>query len=342
MFQNIAQQIKNLIDQSEKFIIVSHENPDGDAIGSAIALSRYLTLIGKKPVIWFPGRFPAYYRWMTGSGNIRYYADSKDDMLSDLKTSDALFAVDISCLSRTGIMHDPLTKFNGKRVLIDHHINPDTEVFDLIFSDVTVSSTCELIYHLIRLIDDVKSIDCVMAEALYVGIMTDTGSFSFNCNLPETYEIVAGLIRIGISPDRIHKLVYDNNSEHRIRLLGLALQKMKIIHEYKAAYISLNSDELKQMKSQPGDTEGIVNFALSIKGIVLAAFFSVRDNEVKISFRSKGRFSVNDFARNHFNGGGHLNAAGGTFSGSVESAVEIFESLLPIYKNELSSHDEGY
>jgi phosphoesterase RecJ-like protein len=232
--------------------------------------------------------------------------------------------------------------FSGTRVLIDHHIDPDVNEFDFLFSDVTVSSTCELIFHLIVMAGLEQHIDYAIAEALYVGIMTDTGSFSFNCNMPATYEVVASLVRKGISTDRIHKLVYDTNHEGRIRLLGYALQKMKILKELHTAYISLDREELQAAGSQPGDTEGIVNFALSVKNVVLAAFFSMRDGEVKISFRSKGNFSVNDFAKNHFNGGGHFNAAGGSFKGTVSEAVAHFEAVLPAYKTALHTCNETF
>lgn len=342
MPRTISEKIKKLIDKSHNLLIVSHENPDGDAIGSSIALSRFLKRTGKEVVIWMPGRFPDYYKWMRGSDEILYYTGNKGNISEDLNKADCLIAVDLSSLSRTGKMHEELKSFAGSKILFDHHIDPDTDVFDLILSDVTVSSTSELIYHFISLIGMENHIDDVISEALYVGIMTDTGSFSFNCNSPVTYEIVAKLINNGISPDRIHKLVYDNNSESRIRLLGYSLQKMKYLPNFHTAYIALDREELRMLKSQPGDTEGIVNFALSIKGVVLAAFFSIREGEVKISFRSKGRFSVNDFASKHFNGGGHRNAAGGSFKGAVDKAVEHFESLLPLYKNELNSKNEGF
>jgi bifunctional oligoribonuclease and PAP phosphatase NrnA len=337
-----AQKIKKLVDKTSTVIIVSHENPDGDAIGSSLALARYLELLGKEVTIAMPGHFPAYYHWMKGSDKIKYYTDNQTDIHHVLNMADTLFAVDISSLSRTGRMYSAVSEFKGTKVLIDHHINPNAEEFDYLFSDVTVSSTSELIYHLIDMMGSTQMIDVQMAEALYVGIMTDTGSFSFNCNSPLTYEVTAKLIQKGVLPDRIHKLVYDNNTENRIRLLGYALDKMVVLPQYHTAYIALDKDELLKNRSQTGDTEGIVNFALSIKDVVLAAFFSLRDGEIKISFRSKGRFSVNEFARRHFNGGGHLNAAGGTFKGSINEAVKAFIETLPDYQKELSKYNEGF
>jgi len=334
------QKLNSLIRNAGSAIIVSHENPDGDAIGSAIALSQILQQMGLSSTIWFPGRFPSYYRWMNGSDKIMYYSENEDLIVNYLNNSHLLFAVDISTLSRTGKMHNALAEFKGKRVLIDHHIDPAESEFDLLFSDVTVSSTSELLYHLFLMMELQPEITRSIAEALYVGIMTDTGSFSFNCNSPVTYEVVAALVKLGASPDRIHKLVYDNNHENRIRLLGYALQKMTVINKFHTAFISLDRNELEKAGSQPGDTEGIVNFALSLKNIVLAAFFSVREGEVKISFRSKGKFSVNEFARKHFNGGGHYNAAGGSFKGTIEEAVARFESILPEYQLELAMCNE--
>lgn len=337
-----AQNIKKIVDSASELVIVSHENPDGDAIGSALAWSILMQKLGKHVTIWFPTRFPMYYAWMKGSDQIRFYSDNQKDIDDDLKKADLLFAVDISSLSRTGRMAKALQSFTGTKVLIDHHIDPDVDVFQHLFSDTTVSSTCELIYHLMVMAGLDHHIDLAIAEALYVGIMTDTGSFSFNCNMPATYDVVADLLRKGITPDRLHKLVYDNNHEGRIRLLGYALQKMKVNHELHTAYIWLDKAELEAAGSLPGDTEGIVNFALSVKHVVLAAFFSMREGEVKISLRSKGNFSVNDFAKQHFNGGGHFNAAGGSFKGSVIDAVTHFESVLPAYKEALIHCNETF
>ncbi len=340
--ESIAEQIKKIIQRAGKIVIVSHENPDGDAIGSSLALAAFLQALGKESSIWLPGRFPDYYRWMKGSDKIRYITENKDGLIDNLRQADTLFAVDMTGLNRTGKMYPVLREYQGWKVLIDHHLDPEREDFHHVFSDITVSSTSELIFHLMDMMGMTDRIDIIIAEALYVGIMTDTGSFSFNCSSPLTHEVTARLIHTGISPDRIHKLVYDNNTEERIRILGHALNKMKVIHPSHTAYISLGKDELKRLGSRPGDTEGIVNFALSIKGIVLAAFFSVRDREVKISFRSKGRFSVNDFARKHFNGGGHHNAAGGSFAGTIEEAVAAFEALLPSYQTELKRCNEDF
>ncbi len=322
-------------------VIVSHENPDGDAVGSALALQIFLQKIGKEVSVWLPGRFPSYYRWLKSSDAVGFYTEKPEEFLQNLSKASLLIAVDLSTLSRTGKMYQHLKDFPGTRVLIDHHINPAEAEFDLVFSDVTVSSTSELIYHLLEMMGLEVHFSTDIAEALYTGIMTDTGSFSFNCNSQKTYEVVGHLIRHGVVADRVHKLVYDNNTESRIRLLGYALHKMKVLPELRTAYIALDKAELAANRSQVGDTEGIVNFALSIRGIVLAAFFSIRDGEVKISFRSKGSFSVNEFASKHFSGGGHYNAAGGSYNGPLEEAVRLFESLLPGYKNELE-RDEIY
>lgn len=333
--------LEKLLTTHERLMIVSHENPDGDAVGSALALKLMLQKLGKDASVWLPGRFPTYYKWLFSSNTIRYFSEQSDAFLHELSEAEVLIGVDLSSLSRTGKMAPHLTGFAGKRVLIDHHIDPEESEFTVVFSDVTVSSTSELIYHIMETLGWDQQIDRPIAEALYTGIMTDTGSFSFNCNSPKTYEVTGHLIRNGVIPDRVHKLVYDNNTESRIRLLGYALHKMKVMPELRTAYIALDKDELERNRSQVGDTEGIVNFALSIRGIILAAFFSIRDGEVKISFRSKGNFSVNELAKRHFNGGGHRNAAGGSFKGSLKQAVELFESLLPDYKTELE-RDEIY
>jgi phosphoesterase RecJ-like protein len=228
------------------------------------------------------------------------------------------------------------------RILIDHHIQPENE-FDLIFSEVGVSSTSELLFQVVNSIGYGNCITREMAECFFVGIMTDTGSFSFACNRTETFQIAASLISTGIDAERIHRMVYDTYSESRMRLLGRCLgTNMKVLPELATAYIWLTKDELTEFNYQQGDTEGVVNYALSIQNVAVAALFTERDDRIRVSLRSKGEFSVNEFARTHFNGGGHRNAAGGDIFKSMSETLTWFESLLPAYAPEIHKSLANY
>lgn len=323
--------------KAEKVIIVSHENPDGDAVGSIIALQWLLSAMGKEPTMWLPEAFPDYYGWLLGSREIRLYSDkNRAAFIEDLENAGALYFVDLASISRTGGMAPLLQKFSGDKILIDHHLVPNNNDFSLVISDTTVSSTTELIYWIIDYFAMEKKIPVSIAEALYVGLITDTGSFSYNCNSSLPYEMAAGLMHIGIDPTRINQLIYGQNSEARLKLIGYALHsKLKVLKQYRTAYISLSEEEMLMYSKNPGDTEGLVNYALSVKGVEMAALFTLRRGEVRISFRSKSSFPVNIFARDHFNGGGHKNAAGGRWQGSIDEAVASFLALLPQYEKEI-------
>ena len=237
-------------------------------------------------------------------------------------------------------MQNTLEKYENNFALIDHHQQPDD--FEYMYSDTTMSSTCQMVYNFIEMMGDVSLIDKNIATCLYTGIMTDTGSFRFRSTTSTTHRIIADLIDKGAENDKIHSNVHDANSYNRLLLLGQALSNMKVLPEFKTAFITLSEEEKKRFNYEKGDTEGVVNYALSLKGIVFAAIF-IEDKEqgiIKMSLRSKGKFSVNQFARNYFNGGGHDNAAGGKSLESMEDTITMFTTLLPKYKNELETSYE--
>jgi phosphoesterase RecJ-like protein len=229
-------------------------------------------------------------------------------------------------------MEGVLSESKGIKIMIDHHQAPD-DYATYMFSDVAMSSTCEMVYHFIQMLEDTSKIDAAIATCLYVGIMTDTGSFRFKSTTSTTHKIIAELIDKGADNTEIHNNVYDTNGYERLQLLGCALNNLKVIPEYKTAYISLSQEELHRFNYKKGDTEGIVNYGLSINNVVLAAIFIEDKQEgiIKISLRSKGNFSVNELSRAHFNGGGHTNAAGGKSYESLNNTIEKFISILPSY-----------
>jgi len=244
--------------------------------------------------------------------------------------------VDHNSFRRSGELEKILEKHPGKKVMIDHHPDPES-VLDLMFSEVSVSSTCELVYEFIAALGDKELIDAGIAECLYTGIMTDTGSLSYNSSNPRTYYIVADLLSKGIDKAKIHSNVYDNYSADRMKLLGYCLNdKMEVLEEYRTAIITLTQEELKKFNFKDGDTEGFVNYPLSIKGMAISLIFIEMEGMVKISFRSKGNVPVNKIAREHFSGGGHMNAAGGRINKSLKDAVAYFKEVLPKYKDLIS------
>jgi bifunctional oligoribonuclease and PAP phosphatase NrnA len=323
------------ISSARSILITSHHNPDGDAIGSSLGLYHYLRALGKKPKILIPNACPDFLSWMNGADRIMIYDEQPGKATNVIKAADLIFCLDYNSFSRTKFFEPQLRESAAFKVLIDHHPQPEA-VFNLVISRTEVSSTAELVYETIVGLGHESLISKEVAECLFVGIMTDTGSFSFSCNYPTTFRIVAAMIERGIDTEMIHQQVYDTYSEQRMRLLGYCLsEKLVVLKDYATAYISLAKHELEQYQFQPGDTEGVVNYALSVKNIELAVFFMEREDVVRVSFRSKGDFSVNDFARTHFNGGGHKNAAGADSERSLDETITHFVGLLQDYKGEL-------
>jgi phosphoesterase RecJ-like protein len=323
------------VGKHHKILITTHTNPDGDAIGSSLALFGYLKQKHHEVHVMVPDPDPAFLHWMPYHENLLVFTRDKEQCLKIIEESELIFSVDYNTLDRLEDATEFVQKAKGKKILIDHHKDPD-QGFLLKISDITVSSTAELIYDLINETGDRELIDKDIAACIYAGIITDTGSFSYSCNNEKTYQITAHLVSTGIDGEHIHRMVYDTYSEDRLRLLGYSLSdRLVVLHDSHTAYISLSKADLQHFNHQVGDTEGIVNFGLSIDGINLAALFMEREGLVKISFRSKGDFSVNDLARKHFEGGGHRNAAGAYSYLSLQETISKFLSLLPAYKEQL-------
>lgn len=324
---------KALLKKSNNIVIVTHYNPDGDAMGSSLALYNYLIKTNKNVTVITPNEYPEFLHWLSGNKKVVQYSKQSKKATSIIQKSDLIFTLDFNNYSRLEGLGEVLKLATAKKILIDHHQQPD-DYATLYYHDVAACSTCELVYEFICGLGGKKLIDKTIAACLYTGIMTDTGSFRFDSVTPQTHLILAHLLATGLKPSDIHTSIYDTYSESRVKLLGYCLtEKMVVIPEFQTAYISLSEKELQKFDHQKGDTEGIVNYPFSIKGIKFCAFFSEGEGKIKISFRSKGSFDVNQFARNHFNGGGHINAAGGR--GNVydlQKTVKEFVDLLPTYK----------
>lgn len=323
------------IAQAKKIAIVTHYNPDGDAIGSSLALYNFMENEGKEVHVITPNPFPDFLAWMPGSEHIVVEQGHGSQARKVLREADLLFVVDMNAPHRAGKELEPqLVKSKAFKILIDHHVSPDIDC-DVMYSCTKTTSASELVYNFLykHLKYGKEKLSLAIAQCLYVGIITDTGSLTYACNYPETYTAVHQLIKKGVDGEDIHRKVYDNYSESRMRLLGLLLsQRMKVMPEKAASYTYLTAEDLKQNHYKTGDTEGFVNYGLSIKGIIFTAFFSDRSNRIHVSFRSKGEFDVNLFARKHFNGGGHRNAAAADFYGTLEDAIAHFETVLEEYE----------
>jgi phosphoesterase RecJ-like protein len=328
--------IKGLLAGEGQVIITSHHNPDGDAIGSCLALYHYLAPRVKKLQVIVPNDFPAFLKWLPGNDHLMIYSYKKNTADRLIQGADLIFCLDYNSLHRSGDMAESLRKSPALRFLIDHHPEPVLSEFDFHYSDTQPSSTSELIYSFIKGLTPDERLDLPVAENLFVGIMTDTGSFSYACNLPDTFRITAKLIDAGVNAERAHRLVYDTYSEERLRLLGYSLsEKMTVIPEFKTAYIALSLDELERFHHQMGDTEGVVNYALSIEGVVIAVLLTERKDRIRLSFRSKGNFAVNQIARAHFQGGGHMNAAGGDSFETLPVTIDRLKQVLVQFKEEI-------
>ncbi len=332
--------VRVLLSAPKKVVITTHHRPDGDAMGSALAMYNYLHLKGHDLKLISPSDYPEFLHWLPGNPDVINYEEHPERSKTFVEEADVIFCLDFNDLKRIDRMEEVIRKSKAIRILIDHHLYPEQD-FAHLFSYPSASSTCELIYQFIQAMGDLELIDKSIAECIYCGIMTDTNSFRYSSMSAETHRIIAFLMEAGAENHRIHERVYDSNTENRLRLVGYSLkEKLVIINKYRTAYISLSEAELKMFNFRPGDTEGLVNYALSIEGIVLAAFFSEKDGLIKISFRSKGDFSVQELSSVHFSGGGHRNASGGTMKSSIEAAVEKFLSLLPMYEKQLNRRDE--
>lgn len=318
-----------------KVALVTHENPDGDAIGSCVGLGEVLKNAGHQVKIIVPNDYPEFLHWFSSQIEIIVHRNNKEKAEKALEESEVLFCLDFNEAKRTRQLEKKILEFPGTKILIDHHPYP-ASIFDITISEPEYSSTAELVFDVVKKTGWSEYINRDAAEALFTGIMTDTGSFSHNTSRANLFKVVAKLMDWGIDTEKIHQAVYHNFSAQRMKLLGHCLsQKMKVFPEYRSAVIWISQKELKAFDFQPGDAEGFVNYPLSINNIVFSALFMEKKDYTKASFRSKGNFPANSFSTEHFSGGGHMNAAGGETKLPLDEAVEKFTQLLGEYEQQL-------
>ena len=329
--------LKTQLQNSKKIIVIPHKNPDGDAIGSCVAINELLKSLGHKSSIISPNNFPDFLKWMDKEHEINIYENNPELYNNEILSSDIIFTLDFNSLSRIGSMGEIVNDSNALKIMIDHHQNPENYA-NYTYSDVNMSSTCEMVFHFIAELSLNDKINSKIASALYTGIMTDTGSFKFPLTTSVTHKVVSELIKKGANGSEINNLVYDNNSYDKLLLLSHTLSNMIVDTQHKTAYMYLTQQSLNKYNFKKGDTEGFVNYGLTIKGVKFAAIFieNEADKIIKISLRSKGNFNVNEFSRDNFNGGGHINAAGGYSKENLKDTVSKFKKLLPQYKTKLS------
>jgi len=334
--KKLINKINGYLSDNPCILLLTHINPDGDAIGSLLGLYHYFIQHGFKTFAITPNNFPSFFQWLPGADEIVRFSREREQAVRMIKEADVIFNLDFNDPDRLGEMKELIIRSNAVKILIDHHPTPKKfNQFEI--SDTSVSSTAELIYLVLTRLDKKPFLTREVAESLYTGIMTDTGCFSYNSSFGQTFRVTADLLESGIDKERIFDRVYNNFSEERMRFTGFALNsKMVVLHKYHTAYIWLTEKELLQFNHVLGDTEGFVNMPLSIQGIRFSALFIEKKDHVRISFRSKGNFPANLFAEKHFHGGGHRNAAGGESPATLDETLQQFEALLTDYEDQLS------
>lgn len=327
-----AQSIIELIKNAKRIVITSHKSPDGDSIGSSLGLLRFIQALGHKAIVCHPDPCPDFINWVKEEDVIVDFEAHPEDVKTQLSHADLIFALDYNGAGRLGNeMGELFTTATGKKIMIDHHLNPDDFV-DVAVSEPSVCSTSQLIVELIVASGNSDLINESMGNPLYLGIMTDTGSFRYSSVTSRTHELLALLLKSGVKQSDIHESTFDNNRLDKLKLRSYIIaERLEIIEEYGIAIISVTNKEKERFHHIKGDTEGLVNVALSIEGIKAAAFFVEGDDIVKISFRSKGDIAVNQLSADHFNGGGHKNAAGGASYVTLDETIEKFKSIVPNY-----------
>ena len=319
---------------AERIVIVAHVAPDGDAIGSSLGLWHFLNSQDKTVNVIVPNAFPDFLRWMPGSKDVLLYDHYKEFADKLISEAEIICCLDFNALSRIDAMADAVKAAKGKKILIDHHLYPE-EFCDITISHPNISSTSELVFRLICRMGYFNEITKAGAECIYTGMMTDTGGFTYNSNSREIYFIISELLSKGIDKDEIYRKVFNTYSEGRLRLMGYVLyDKMEVFPQFRAALIWLTKEEQGRFQYVKGDTEGFVNIPLQMKGICFSVFLreDTEKNMIKVSLRSVGAFPCNQVASEFFNGGGHLNASGGEFYGTMEEAIERFKQALVKYE----------
>ncbi|MFT4660846.1 MAG: phosphoesterase RecJ-like protein [Patiriisocius sp.] len=326
--------LQDFINKRSKILIVVHRSPDGDALGSMLGWYHYLVSVGKKVSMWVPDAFPTTFDWMPGISLINNFEDSREQAREELKEAELIFCLDFNSFSRTGKMGRFISASKAAKVLVDHHREPDS-TFTLRFHDVEASSACELVFNIIELLEGEISLD--MAECLYTGLITDTGSFRYSTTV-QTLAAASKLIEAGVDNSKLQNKIFNVKTFESLKLRGYALsEKLRYLDEYNAGYIFLSKDDLETYNYNSGDTEGLVNEILGIKGVKMAVLFSEKEGEVRISFRSVGDFDVNEIASKYFGGGGHKNAAGARSQVSLEETEKIILTIMDDYGTQLKA-----
>lgn len=317
------------MEQAGRVVITMHQKPDADAMGSALGLYHFLQKLGHEVDVISPTNWAGWLNWMPGCKEVVDFEKQREKAVDILNSAEWVFCLDFNIFHRTKNFEKPLYDFKGIKVLIDHHREPDTESFDYGISNSEKSSTCEMVYDFIIASGNENLIDENMAACLYAGLVSDTGSFKFNCTTPAVHRMAARLMETGIDHSEIHSNLFDNFLENRIRFIGHVLtRRLEFFYEYNTALIAIPKHDILKYEIKTGDTEGLVNYPQAVQGIKLVGLVIDRDEERKLSFRSKGDFDCNEFARKYFNGGGHFNAAGGNSKDSLEQTVSAFKQAL--------------
>lgn len=326
--------LKELLAEPQHIVITTHHKPDGDAMGSSLGLYNYLIQKGHHVRVITPTDYPFFLHWLPNNPEVLIYTESTEEANKYIGEADIIFCLDFNALSRINEMGEIVRDAKGKKVMIDHHLEPE-DFDDYRHWSINACASAQLVYDFIKnVMHEPKLINKDVATCLYTGIMTDSGSFRFPSTTPEVHHIVADLIARGAENSKIHQLVYDNFSESRLRFLGYCLlNKLEVFEEYNTALISVSKDELEKYGIETGDTEGLVNYALTINGIKLAALIIERTDKVKLSLRSTGDFPANEICKKYFHGGGHRNAAGGMSEKQLPDVIAEFKSILPDYKS---------
>jgi phosphoesterase RecJ-like protein len=325
--------LKNLLSQPRKIVITTHHKPDGDAMGSSLGLYNYLIQQGHHARVITPTDYPDFLAWMPGNENVIIFTDNIDHSAALVADAEIIFCLDFNALGRINELGELVRASSAVKVMIDHHLEPE-DFDDYRHWDINACASAQLVYDFIaNQLQNKALVNKDVATCLYTGIMTDSASFRLPNTTPAVHRIAADLIEAGAVNWHIHELVYSNSSERRLNFLGHCLKnKLEVLYEYNTAFISVNKQELEEYDVITGDTEGIVNYALSITGIRLAAFIVERTDKVKLSLRSRGEFPANEICKKYFNGGGHRNAAGGVSTDSLDNVINQFKQILPEYK----------
>ena len=334
--QEKLNELKLLLQNKKNIVITIHRGPDADALGSALALSDVLKQLNHNVTVVSPNDYASFLYWMKGNNEVVVFTEQTEKAIEITNNADLIFLLDFNDLSRIGEYTETVKNSSSTKIMIDHHQEPNMNDADLVFSDTSSCSTAQLLFEILDGLSFKSMINKDVAECIYAGIMTDTGSFKYSSTTSKTHKVISELIDAGAENSKVHDLIYDNYSEDRTKLLGYCLNdKLQIFPKLNSAIISLTEEELDRFNFKKGDTEGVVNYALAIKGIIFAVFIAEKEGKVKLSLRSKGDFKVNEIAKKYFSGGGHMNASGGISDRSVEETVKKVIEVFEEYKNEL-------